>query len=165
MRQRHGTPWFPLDALKMGLFQGAPAFGVHPEDEDMASADRMWPIVLGLIDNLYWDGRDYLVEGVNLRPDTVVAYMAERRDVRACFLGYPGMSAAEKLVHVARADAPGRDWLTQMGEAYALAYLTTCQAASARLRDDCARLGLPFFDTGADHPGALEAAERTLVGG
>lgn len=164
--RRHGVSWFPLDSLKMGLFLGAPELGVHPEHEDMETADRMWPIVRALVENLAWDGRDYLVEGVNLRPETVAGWIAERPgEARACFLGYPDMGATEKLAHVARADAPGADWLMQMGQAYALAYLARCQAASARLRDDCARLGVPFFDTGADHAGALAAAERTLVDG
>ena len=31
MRVRHGVPWFPLDALTMGLARGAPALGIDPE--------------------------------------------------------------------------------------------------------------------------------------
>ena len=68
MRARHGVPWFPLDALKMGLHFGAPSLGIHPDDDDLETADRMWPIIKGALEHLIWDGRDYLVEGDNLCP-------------------------------------------------------------------------------------------------
>ena len=159
MRERHGVSWFPLDALKMGLFRGAPDLGIHPEHEDLATADRMWPIVRGLIENLIFDGRPYLVEGVNLRPDTVAAFIAETREpVAACFLGYPEMDAATKAHLVARHAGLPNDWLNGMGPAYVADYLEGCRRASGRLRDDCARLSLAFFDTGADFEGELAAA-------
>lgn len=165
MRVRHGVPWFALDALKMGLYLGAPELGVHPENDDLETADRMWPIIRGLVENLAFDGRDYLVEGVNLRPDTVAAFMHESEGpVRTCFLGYPDLPAEAKAVHVqAQAGLPN-DWLNRMGADYVARYLEGCQRFSGRLRDDCARLGLVFFDTGADFHSGLDAAERWLAG-
>ncbi len=165
MRVRHGVPWFALDALKMGLYRGAPQLGVHPEHDDLETADRMWPIVQALVENLIFDGRDYLVEGVNLRPDTVAAFIRQSEDpIRACFLGYPELSAEAKAAHVAAHAGLPNDWLSQMTPDYVARYLGQCQRLSAKLRDDCARLGLAFFDTGADFHGALDAAERCLVG-
>lgn len=164
MRIRLAVPWFPLDALKMGLFLGAPDLGVHPEDDDLETADRMWPIVRGLVENLIFDGRDYLIEGVNLRPDTVAAFIdACETSVGACFLGYPEIEIEAKRDHVARQAGAPNDWLNRMGEDYVTAYLHRSRALSAQLRDDCARLGLAFFDTGADFEGALAAAERHLA--
>jgi hypothetical protein len=58
MRVRHGVPWFPLDALKMGLHLGAASLGVHPDDDDLETADRMWPIVKAALENLVFDGRN-----------------------------------------------------------------------------------------------------------
>jgi hypothetical protein len=51
-----------------------------------------------------------------------------------------------------------------MGSDYIHRYLEQCRDVSAKLRDDCERLGLAFFDTGADFHGALDAAERRLAG-
>jgi hypothetical protein len=165
MRARHGVPWFPLDALKMGLYLGAPEFGVHPEHDDLETADRMWPVISGLVENLIFDGRDYLVEGVNLRPDTVAAVIQQSDDrIRACFLGYPDLPADAKAAHVAAHTGLPNDWLNRMGPDYVGRYLAHCQRLSARLRDDCARLGLAFFDTGADFHAGLAGAERWLAG-
>jgi hypothetical protein len=165
MRVRHGVAWFPLDALKMGLYLGASQLGVHPEHDDLETADRMWPIVRAMVENLIFDGRDYLVEGVNLRPDTVAAFVQQSEDpIRACFLGYPDLPAEAKAGHVAAHTGLPNDWLNPMGPAYVTRYLDQCRRLSATLRDDCGRLDLPFFDTGGDFHGALDAAERRLAG-
>jgi len=161
----HGVPWFPLDALKMGLYLGAPEFGVHPEDDNLETADRMWPIVRATVENLIFDGRDYLVEGVNLRPETIAAYIGQSEDpIRVCFLGYPDMSTEAKTAYVTNHAGLPNDWLNRMGPDYVSRYVDGCRTFSGVLRADCARLGLAFFDTGADFDGGLAAAERCLIG-
>jgi hypothetical protein len=166
IRIRRGVAWFPLDALKMGLFLGAPQLGVHPEHDDLETADRMWPIVRGLIENLQFDGRPYVVEGVNLRPETVAEFIAETDEpVAACFLGYPSITVGEKERDVARYTGAPNDWLNRMTPDYQRSYLDRCVRASAALRECCARLGFAFFDTGSGFDDALERAERHLFGG
>jgi len=164
MRARHNVPWFPLDALKMGLHLGAPFLGVHPDDDDLETADRMWPAIKGAIENLIFDGRDYLVEGVNLRPSTVADFIKETETpVRTCFLGYPDAVIETKAAEVARHAGLPNDWLNRTGPDNVRRYLETSRALSRRLRDDCAALSIPFFDTGADFHRGLAAAENALT--
>jgi hypothetical protein len=164
MRTNHDVPWFPLDALKMGLHLGAPPLGVHPEDDDLETADRMWPVIKGLLENLIYDGRDYLVEGVNLRPTTIAEFIKETEDpVRACFLGYPDIAIETKAVHVARHTGLPNDWLNRMGPEYVRRYLEISRSLSRQLRQDCGALGIPFFDTGGDFAGSLASAEFVLM--
>jgi hypothetical protein len=166
MRARHGVPWFPLDALKMGLHLGAPSLGVHPDDDDLETADRMWPVVKGAIENLVFDGRDYLIEGVNLRPATVANFVKESdTPVRACFLGYPEAEIAVKAAQVERYAGLPNDWLNRTGPENVRRYLEYCRTQSRRLRKDCCARGIPFFDTGADFVGGLASAELALVEG
>jgi 2-phosphoglycerate kinase len=165
MRLRHGVPWFALDALKMGLFLGVPELGVHPEDDDLETADRMWPILRGLLENLIFDGRDYLVEGVNLRPQTVAAFQSETEaPIASVFLGYPDIDLAAKRRQVADGAGQYNDWLNRMGEAYIAEYLEESRRFGAQLRDECARLDLPFVDTAGDLEDALTLAEHCLIG-
>jgi 2-phosphoglycerate kinase len=164
MRTRHGVPWFALDALKMGLFLGAPDLGVHPEHDDLETADLMWPILRPMLENLIFDGRDYLVEGVNLRPQTVAAFQSETEaPIAAVFLGYPEINLDAKRRQVADGAGQYNDWLNRMGEAYISEYLEESRRFSRHLHDECARLGLPFVDTSADLEGALVEAEARLV--
>ena len=135
MRARHGAPWFPLDALKMGLHLGVPSLGVHPEDDDLETADRMWPVIKGAIENLIFDGRDYLVEGVNLRPATVANFIKETEaPVRTCFLGYPEAAIETKAAQVARYAGLPNDWLNRTGPGNVRRYLENCRSLSRRLR-------------------------------
>jgi hypothetical protein len=165
MRARHGVPWFPLDAIKMGLHLGAPLLGVHPEDDDLQTADRMWPIVKGVLEHLDFDGRDYLVEGVNLRPSTLAKFRAETElPLRACFLGYPNVSIEMKAAQLARYVGPPQDWLNRTGSDNARRYLEVSRSLSQHLRAECASADFPFIDTGADFEKGLWKAEMVLMG-
>ena len=164
MRLRHDVPWFPLDALKMGLHLGAPSLGVNPHEDDLETADRMWPIVRGAIENLIFDGRDYLVEGVNLRPKTVADFIKETEaPVRACFLGYPNAVIEIKTKQVAQHVGLPNDWLVRSGPDNVARYLEISRVLSLRLSEECSAVGIPFFDTGTDFHEALASAERALI--
>ena len=164
IRGNHNVPWFPLDALKMGLHLEAPSMGVHPDDDDLETADRMWPVVKGTIENLLFDGRDYLIEGNNLRPTTIAEFIkATEEPMRACFLGYPDISIETKAAQVAGHAGLPNDWLNRTGPDNVRRYLEICRSLSRRLRDDCDSLGVPFFDTGADFKGSLASAEFALI--
>ncbi|MBV8924658.1 MAG: hypothetical protein JOZ74_04740 [Bradyrhizobium sp.] len=164
IRVNHHIPWFPLDALKMGLYLGAPSMGVHPDDDDLETADRMWPVVKGAIENLLFDGRNYLIEGVNLRPTTIAEFIkATEEPVRGCFLGYPDISIETKVAQVARHSGLPNDWLNRTGPDNVRRYLEISRSLSRRLREDCSALGIPFFDTGADFTRGLASAELALM--
>ena len=164
MRAHHGVPWFTLDALKMGLYLGAPSLEVLPQADDLCTADQMWPIIEPILDHAVFDGRDYLVEGVNLRPTAVATFIQESdQPVRACFLGYPDMNVEDKAREVARHTGPPTDWLHRTGAENVRRYLGVSRQLSRQLRDDCNSFGIPFVDTGADFHAGLDAAERALV--
>jgi hypothetical protein len=165
MRVRHGIPWFPLDALKMGLHLGAPSLGIDPDEDDLETADLMWPIVKGALEHLIFDGRDYLVEGVNLRPRTIAAFVAETEEpARVCFLGYSDVPIETKMAHVARYTGLPNDWINRTGEHNVRRYLEVSRLLSGQLRDECIATGLPFIDTGTDFQSGIEAGERALIG-
>lgn len=164
MRARHGIPWFTLDALKMGLHIGAPYSGVRPADDDLATADLMWPVIEPILDHAVFDRRDYLVEGVNLRPRTVARFIQETEaPVKTCFLGYPEMDLDQKALDVARHTGPPTDWLHRTGSENVRRYLDVSLRLSRQLREECASFGIPFVDTGIDFQAGLDAAESALL--
>lgn len=166
MCDRHGIPWFSLDALKMGLHLGAPALSIMPDADDLETADRMWPIVEPILDHAIFDRRDYLVEGVNIRPSSVAHFIHDTdQPVRACFLGYPHISIEEKALAVANHKGPPTDWLHRTGVENVVRYLGISRELSRYLRDECSSCGIAFFDTGHDFRAGLEMAETFLIEG
>ena len=163
MRVRHGVPWFPLDALKMGLHLGAPSLDVHPDKDDLETADLMWPIIKGVLEHMLFDGRDYLVEGVNLRPRTIAAFLEQADEpITVCFLGYTDLSVETKMAHVAQYAGVPNDWLNRTGEANVRRYVEVSRSISRHLRDECEATGFPFIDTGSNFHAGVEAAELVL---
>ena len=164
MRARHGVPWFSLDAIKMGLHLGAPSLGIHPEDDDLATADLMWPIIRGVLQHLDFDGRDFLVEGVNLRPSTLSQFRMEiDAPVRVCFLGYPNVPIETKASQLASYTGLPQDWLNRTGPDNVRRYLEVSRYLSQHLQTECGKVGLPFIDTGMDFEAGLREAESLLT--
>ena len=164
MRVRHGVPWFPLDALKMGLHLGAPSLGVHPGDDDLQTADVMWPIIKGVLEHLEFDGRDFLFEGVNLRPSTLSKFMAELNSpIRACFLGFPQASIEVKAAQLAQHIGPSQEWLHRRGPDNVNRCLKISRSLSKHLKSECSDLKIPFIDTGEDFEAGLQKAESILT--
>lgn len=159
---RAGIPWFSLDALRMGLARGAPILGFDPEADDLVEAGRLWPIVHAIVDNLIADGRDYLIEGATLDPRDVARLVGTGR-ARACYLGYPRLTAVAKADLVMRHRGGPNDWLTDEPRDAVLDHLTVGCRTSVLIQRLCADEELRFFDTGADFDAALSQAEEWLL--
>lgn len=117
-----------------------------------------------ILDHAIFDQRDYLVEGVNLRPETIAHFIAETdRPARACFLGYPDTRIDDKVAAVGSHTGPPTDWLNRTGTENTRRYLTVSRELSRQFRETCARLDIPFIDTGADFRAGIDAAEAILT--
>jgi hypothetical protein len=161
---RHKVPWFSLDALRIGLHEGAPALGLDPAGHDLADTDRLWPIIRAMSNNLLYQGPDYCIEGASMRPGQVAELMArEPGRVRACFLGYPGLDPAAKIERVLQHAGGTNDWLSLKPIDEIEAFLVEQVKLSAKLQASACDAGIPFFDTGKDFMAGLDAAERSLM--
>ena len=160
----HGVAWFSLDVLRMGLHRGAPSLGLDPDRDDLDEADRLWPVVRAMVTNLLEYGRDYSLEGACLRPEHAAEAMAANPgQVKACFLGYPGLAATAKAQLIQTHAGGPNDWLSHNPPEDISDFATRAIIRSALLAATCDALGLPFFDTGTAFEATLLAAERMLV--
>ncbi len=150
-----GLPYLSLDYLMMGLVTGAPELRVEPEEDELVTAERMWPVVRALASAMAEDALDYLLEGVQLHPQRVAEFAAARPGyVRACFLGYAETTPRAKLAELRTAGGGLEDWLRHYGDARALAEMERLIALSARLRDECNLVGLPYVEMVGDREAA-----------
>lgn len=163
---RHGVPWFSLDVLRTGLHRGAPALGLHPWHDDLADADRLWPILRAISEGLLYLGQDYCMEGVCMRPEHAAELIEQLPGrVRACFLGYPRIAPADKVNFVLQYAGGTNDWLSSMPRCKIEAFIGHQVERSAELEASAWAAGISFFDTGSDYMTGLGAAEQYLLQG
>lgn len=158
------VPWFSLDALRVGLTKGLPTSHFDLDRDDLEEARHLWPIVSEMLDSLLFYDVPYLVEGSCLRPPDVAELMSRRRDkeIRAVFLGFPGMTPEQKLADVANNRVGGNDWLTPLPDAETVIHVERGIRDSQTLRQQAAESQLPFIDTGADFAISLDRAIALL---
>ncbi len=156
--KERGVPFFCLDWLMMGFARGLPAFGVDPEDDELHVGHLLWPVVHPMALTLLEDEEDYLIEGVQLHPQQVDALRQEWGDqVRACFVGYADMDSRAKLSHIRAYGGGPDDWLRDYDDQQLLATIERLKALSRTLRDECARWGMPYVETGIDLQPAIDS--------
>jgi predicted kinase len=129
-------PVLGLDRLFGAL---GPAFA---EVEEQRAATRR--IARALVQELLLSGARCIVEGGWLRPPDAAALRSDN-GLEVLYCGFPETTAAERLRAIRTAEGEPH-WLALQSDAEALAWLEGQIEGSRRQRDQCAVLGLSYFD-------------------
>ena len=161
-----GIPFFPLDLLMMGFVNGMPEMGVDSEADERIIARQLWPVVRGMAQALDEDRIDYLFEGAQLLPQDVEALcQAVEGRARAVFLGYADLDPQAKLRQIRQYGGGLDDWMRHYDDVRVLEEVQRIINQSRWLRDECARLGLGYIETGLDLAETVDKAVSYLRGG
>jgi hypothetical protein len=140
-------PYLSLDIVKMGLANGVPAFGMDPDESSIIVAEKLWPLVRAMAINMIETGMDYIIEGEILPHHVHELIQHHQADLKACFLGYREIAPAQKLREIREFGGHPNDWISTFSDAYILELINQMITFSHYLHAECARLGLPYFDT------------------
>ncbi len=163
MQRQLGVPYLSLDALRWGLTKGAPCLGIHSDNDDQEDSKRLWPILEAMIENILFDGRDYLIEGVCFIPELVATCIHTNPDsVRACFLGCPDVGLDKKVAATMNYEGPN-DWLRRLSSEVVHEFIAGAIQRSIRLRSECAATDIPFIDSGGNFSQAISKAMDALT--
>jgi len=129
-------------------------------------AQRVWPVLEGLLRNIAEVEPGYLVEGDILLPDRVAGLLAAYGGkVRACFLGYTTTTVEAKSAAIRSHPGQVNDWVTSRDDDELTDLVAEMIAFSSFLQAECSRHGLKYVDSGGDFDAALDAAEAHLLAG
>jgi hypothetical protein len=161
---RQHIPYFSIDILMMGLFNGYPAFGLDTEASGIVLGEMLWPILRAMAVNILEEKLyhpTYLLEGVELLPKHVAELIQTYPgQIRACFIGYTRLEPAAKLPVVRQHE---KDWGNYYTDEEALAFLAGEVEFSRYLQHECAAYNLRYFDCSEDIMGTVEEAMQYLM--
>ncbi|MEL7001416.1 MAG: 2-phosphoglycerate kinase [Bacteroidota bacterium] len=96
--EKYNMPYLSLDHLKMGLIRGEVSCGFTIDDSDIEIANRMWPIVKGMIETNIENGQHLIIEGCYLPPDAVRALKVEHSSyILETYIGFADEYIAENF--------------------------------------------------------------------
>jgi 2-phosphoglycerate kinase len=89
LMERYKMPYLSLDHLKMGIFRGDPQCGFTPTSTDALIAEKLWPIVKGIIMTAIENKQHLILEGCYIMPRFLKELNKPYRDeILALFLGF-----------------------------------------------------------------------------
>lgn len=156
-------PYFPLDGLVGALSYAMPELHISHDESFVDKSERLWKINKYLLGFFAANGETYLVEGDSILPAQAREAIDEHKDVRACFVGYPGLSPEEKLKLIRGFPAGIKDWTEKYSDAELLPTLRRAVEYSVYLKNECGKYGIPFFDLSEGFQEGFDAAYQYLV--
>ena len=158
-------PYLSLDWLMMGFNDGIPEYGIHHLLWPMEIAKKMGPFLQGMIENMLFDGMDYVIEGEAMLPQLIADLIEKHPDkIKVMFLGYTEINVKDKVALLKEHSDGENDWLTNESDEYVRDHIDNMIGYSKMIKKGCEKHGLSYFDTSEDFFGVIEAATDFLVG-
>lgn len=155
-------PYLNLDVLKMGLTRGLPELAFDPDAGGMRVAERLWPLVREMSENLFADHANYVFEGEILPKNVDAIRQVHTTQVNACFLGYSTISPDQKLREIRLHSGYPNDWPQSYTDADLLAIIHREIAFSQYLQAESAWFHFPYFDLSDQFMPVLEKVVDTI---
>lgn len=155
--QRNQVPYMPLDSMMMGFMNGVPSMEIHDQLWPHEIAKKMWPFLEAMCENLLDNKIDYLFEGEAVWPQYIKEF-ADRHpgQVRICFLGFVDVDIPSKVSDVKRYPNHDGDWLVSQTEEEIRNHLENMKKYSVRIKEECLKFGVQYFDTSDDFENKME---------
>lgn len=100
LMRKTNIPYFPLDHLMMGIYQGMPNCGFTPMDDQFVLGEKMWPVIKGLIMTNIENEHRIILEGVQLLPHLLSDFPVEYLDhIHPIFLLHSEQYIRENFDH------------------------------------------------------------------
>lgn len=158
--ERDNVPWIPLDKIREAIRDAAPQLGITDgKDWWIQHHEKFYPFVRGLIRAMATSEIPYTFEGDSFLPRHADALVKEF-NVRACFLGASRLDLDTLKTH-----RGNQYWLDDLSEKELSDLPGWIVTRSAEYKDECATLGIPYFDVSDGQQEALEKAYGYLKSG
>lgn len=157
-------PFFPLDGLVGMLTHSAPEHGVKHQNDFVDKSEKTWKFSKELFKYFIATQESYAVEGDCILPKQVAELQVKYSErIRCCFMGYPSLTAQEKLDAVRRFHVGEKDWTHKHSDEAMLEMIEAMIVYSKHLQEECKTYNIPFFDVSEDFEKSQAEAYEFLV--
>ena len=164
MLQEKNIPYLSLDWLMMGFNSGMPEQGIHHLLWPGEIARRVCGFLQGMIDNMIFDGMDYVLEGEAMLPELIAELVKNYPEqIKAVFLGFTNIDIEQKLSEIRNFSRDENDWLTKKSDEYIKDHISNMIQHSIMIKEECDKYGLSYVDTSDDFLGAMDEAMEYLM--
>lgn len=156
-------PYLSLDWLMMGFNDGIPEYGIHHLLMPDEIAQKIWPFLQGMIDNMLFDGMDYVIEGEALLPELISTLIKKYPGkIRSVFVGYTEVETEKKIGQIKKYSSGENDWLTKESDEYIRDHVQTMINHGRMIKRECNKYNLSFFETSNHFLEAIDSAKISL---
>lgn len=154
--QALGVGYLPFDSIISTIEGLYPETGMKHQDQNRAFSPKLGGFLREFFNHLQYEEMGMVIDVYQLFPvDYVKAFQGS--DVGIVYLGYPLLSAEEKLAQVRLVERP-QDWTKDTSDAEMINILNLFLSESQEMYRQCVLTKLPFFDTGQDFSAGVAAA-------
>ena len=148
----------------MGFTNGMPQCGIHDKLFPDEIAEHLRNFLAAMCENMLWTGGDYVIEGEAMLPESVRILLDNNpQEVKACFLGYADITVEQKVRETTDYSAGERDWLMNESDEAIHRHIENMVEYSRKVKEQCTKHRVRYFDTSADFLPALEQATQYLL--
>lgn len=161
MLSKYKISGISTDRLVQMLQVGMPEFGlVHEMNQDHRVL-KLKPLIQGLL--TYHAAReDFVIEGVDILPEDVSEYVKYANGyLKACFIGTCSVTTQQKVLNI-KQFLSYNDWTQDMNDVDINALAAWLIQQSQKLKSECEKFDLKYFDTSSDFTSVMELAANYL---
>ena len=164
MMVEYNIPYLSLDSLVMGFTNGIPEYGIHDKLWPHEIAERLWPFLKAMLQNMLWSDIDYILEGEAVLPRHIAELSKEHPDeMRVCYLGFSDVKLEEKVEDIYKYSRGKKDWLTNESRAYVEDHINNMIVYSQRVEKECIKYKIKYINTSNSFIPALDSAIDYLM--
>lgn len=163
--KKKGIPYLSLDWLVMGFTHGIPDYGLHHMLFPDEIAERLWPFLKPMCENIMSSEDHFIIEGEAIMPKLIVDFLKEHPNkIKICFLGFADISIDQKFKEIkAYYNSGNRDWLTDKSDTYIKDHINNMIHHSRKVKNSCEETHLKYFDTSRNFISTIDEAIEYLI--
>jgi hypothetical protein len=164
MMKRTSIPYMSLDWMVMGFTNGVPEYGIHDKLWPNEIAEKFWPFLEAMCENMLWSEVDYILEGEAILPKLISGLMQKHPDkVRVCFVGYTEVDLDEKVKDVKHYSDGKGDWLINEPDEVINSHIKNMIEYSELIKSECESHSVSYIDTSLEFEESIEGSVRVLL--